>query len=70
MNITDRVVQVRVPGTSANCGAGFDCIGVACSIYNELSLRLLTEDRLDIEIEGEGADRESYVEDQLKLSQV
>ncbi|MCI5568204.1 MAG: homoserine kinase [Veillonellaceae bacterium] len=56
MNITDRVVQVRVPGTSANCGAGFDCIGVACSIYNELSLRLLTEDRLDIEIEGEGAD--------------
>ena len=52
MNITDRVVQVRVPGTSANCGAGFDCIGVACSIYNELSLRLLTEDRLDIEIEG------------------
>lgn len=47
-------VKVRVPGTSANCGPGFDCLGVACTIYNELELTLLREERLDIEITGDG----------------
>ena len=50
-----RSVKVRVPGTSANCGPGFDCLGVACTIYNELELTLLEEERLDIEITGDGA---------------
>lgn len=27
-------VTVRVPATSANCGPGFDCLGLACSLYN------------------------------------
>ena len=27
-------VKVRVPGTSANMGPGFDSIGLALSIYN------------------------------------
>ena len=49
-------VKVRVPGTSANCGPGFDCLGVACTIYNELELTLLREERLDIEITGDGAE--------------
>ena len=49
-------VKVRVPGTSANCGPGFDCLGVACTIYNELELPLLEEERLDIEITGDGAE--------------
>ena len=51
-----RRVKVRVPGTSANCGPGFDCLGVACTIYNELELTLLEEERLDIEITGDGAE--------------
>ena len=49
-------VKVRVPGTSANCGPGFDCLGVACTIYNEVELTLLEEERLDIEITGDGAE--------------
>ena len=49
-------VKVRVPGTSANCGPGFDCLGVACTIYNELELTLLEEERLDIKITGDGAE--------------
>ena len=49
-------MKVRVPGTSANCGPGFDCLGVACTIYNELELTLLEEERLDIEITGDGAE--------------
>lgn len=51
-----RSVKVRVPGTSANCGPGFDCLGVACTIYNELELTLLEDERLDIEITGDGAE--------------
>ena len=51
-----RSVKVRVPGTSANCGPGFDCLGVACTIYNELELTLLREARLDIKITGDGAE--------------
>lgn len=51
----EKSVKVRVPGTSANCGPGFDCLGVACTIYNELELTLLRDERLDIEITGDGA---------------
>ena len=36
-------VKVRVPGTTANCGPVFDVMGIACSIYNELELKLLEE---------------------------
>ena len=51
----NRTIRVRVPGTSANCGPGFDAIGVACTIYNDLELTLKGEEGLVIEIEGEGA---------------
>ena len=51
----NRTIRVRVPGTSANCGPGFDAIGVACTIYNDLELTLKGEEGLIIEIEGEGA---------------
>lgn len=52
----NRTIRVRVPGTSANCGPGFDSIGVACTIYNDLELTLKQEEELVIEIEGEGAE--------------
>ena len=47
---------VRVPGTSANCGPGFDCIGVATSIYNHLDLTLTRTAKLIVEVSGEGAE--------------
>jgi len=53
----EKTVKVRVPGTSANCGPGFDTLGLACTIYNDLELTLLSEERLEIEIQGEGAER-------------
>lgn len=49
-------IRLRVPGTSANCGPGFDSLGLACSIYNELELTLLHEPKLVIELEGDGAE--------------
>lgn len=31
-------VAVRVPGSTSNCGAGFDSLGMALSVYNEITL--------------------------------
>ena len=50
-----KTVKVRVPATTANCGPGFDALGIACNFYNELELTLLEEDSLKIEVFGEGA---------------
>ena len=58
-NLTDskknRVV-VRVPGTSANCGPGFDCLGLATTIYNYLDLTLIRGGKVVVESSGEGAE--------------
>lgn len=48
-------VKVRVPGTTANCGPGFDSLGIACTIYNTLELSLLPNSQIIIEVSGEGA---------------
>jgi homoserine kinase len=31
-------VTIRVPGSTSNCGSGFDTLGIALSIYNEVTL--------------------------------
>ena len=49
-------VRVRVPGTSANCGPGFDCLGLATTIYNYLDLTLLRGSKIIVESKGEGAE--------------
>ncbi|WP_425061092.1 Homoserine kinase [Sporomusa carbonis] len=48
-------VRIRVPGTTANCGPGFDAVGIACTIYNELELTLNAEGGISLEVAGEGA---------------
>ena len=50
----EKTVRVCVPGTSANCGPGFDTLGVACTVYNELELTLLEEERLEIAVTAAG----------------
>jgi homoserine kinase len=48
-------VTVRVPATSANLGPGFDCLGLAISLHNDL---LVTTDvPFSISITGEGVER-------------
>lgn len=49
----NRKVVVRVPATSANCGPGFDCLGIACTLYNTFSFELIPSG-LEISGEGEG----------------
>lgn len=50
-----RSVAVRVPATSANLGPGFDTLGLALSVYDELVVTALPEPGLEIEVTGEGA---------------
>lgn len=51
-----RWVKVRVPATTANLGAGFDTLGLALGLYNEIEVERMG-DGLRLEIEGEGAAR-------------
>ena len=53
--MNERSVRVRVPATSANLGPGFDALGVACTLYNEMTLTLTHEKGLHISARGEGA---------------
>lgn len=48
-------VKIRVPGTTANCGPGFDAVGIACTIYNDLELTLHDEGGISLAVTGEGA---------------
>jgi len=48
-------VRVRVPGSSANIGPGFDSIGLALGIWDEYIATVTDEPGLRIEVEGEGA---------------
>jgi homoserine kinase len=47
-------VRVLVPATSANLGPGFDALGLALSLHDEVEARV-TGSGLDIEVSGEGA---------------
>jgi len=49
-------VTVAVPATSANLGPGFDCLGLALGLHDTLTGEVVGSG-LDVEIEGEGADR-------------
>jgi homoserine kinase len=48
-------VRVRVPATSANLGPGFDSLGLALSLYDEIEAEA-TAGGLYIEVTGEGAE--------------
>ena len=49
-------VTVSVPATTSNLGPGFDCLGLALTLRNELTLELRDEPGPTlVEIEGEGA---------------
>jgi homoserine kinase len=49
-------LTVKVPGTSANLGPGYDSLGLALSIYDTLTVETLSTGELEFELSGEGAD--------------
>ena len=34
-------ITVIVPATSANCGPGYDSLGLACNLYNDFTFEIL-----------------------------
>lgn len=46
-------LTVRIPATTANLGPGFDCLGLALDLWNEIELET-SGDHLIFQIEGEG----------------
>jgi homoserine kinase len=57
-------VRVRVSATSANLGPGFDALGLALSLHDEVEARILPAG-LSIEISGHGADLAGSGEEHL-----
>jgi len=47
-------VSVRVPATTANLGPGYDCLGLALGLHNEVTLS--RADEVQVAIEGHGAE--------------
>ncbi len=58
MNVAVRSgpVRVLVPASSANLGPGFDSMGLALAVYDELIAMATEDEGVLIEIAGEGAD--------------
>ncbi|MDR1294250.1 MAG: homoserine kinase [Bifidobacteriaceae bacterium] len=55
MRLASDHVKVRVPATSANLGPGFDALGLALDLWDEVEARALTgPTRVRVEGEGEG----------------
>src|SRR5688572_7621080 len=59
----NKKVTVHIPATSANLGPGFDVLGIALKLYNDVTMSLDPKElssvrhtpQIQIEMEGEGA---------------
>lgn len=58
-------VRVRVPATSANLGPGFDALGLALGLYDDVEVRALGTAEVRVEVIGEGAGEVPDGEDHL-----
>ncbi len=54
MRIAADHVTVTVPGSAGNLGPGFDCMGMALDVRDEIEVRLLASEEIVIEVTGEG----------------
>ena len=48
--------RIRLPGSAANLGPGYDALGMALSIYNYIGIRIRSRPGVSFSIEGEGKD--------------
>ena len=49
------MLKIRVPATSANLGPGFDCLGLALDIWNEIQFE--PAEKIRYQVSGEGAEK-------------
>lgn len=60
--------RLRAPATSANLGPGFDCLGVALDLWNEVEVDFAEgEGEIFLQLEGEGAGQLPQDENHLLL---
>jgi len=57
--------RVRVPATSANLGPGFDALGLALALHDEVEVRALGSADVVVDVVGEGADEVPSGDDHL-----
>ena len=62
-----QAVRVQVPATSANLGPGFDALGLALGLYDEIAVRV-SEAGLSVDVSGEAADEVRRDERHLVVS--
>ena len=57
VELDGRRVVVEVPATTANLGAGFDCLGMALGLTNQIELEvcLRCDGQVELTVDGEGA---------------
>ena len=46
-------MKIKIPATSANLGPGFDCLGLALSLYNEVTIKPSSYQSISVKGEGE-----------------
>ena len=61
-------IRVRTPASSANLGPGFDSVGLALGVWDQLDVTVVAEPGLRIEVTGSGADGVPRDESHLVLS--
>jgi len=61
-------ISVTVPGTTANLGPGFDCLGAALTLYNHFHFTLLDGPPGTVNIEVSGVEAERVVTDASNLA--
>jgi homoserine kinase len=54
MNLAGRSVTVRVPATTANLGPGFDTLGLALALYDELTVTVREQPGATVQVTGVG----------------
>jgi homoserine kinase len=60
-------MKILIPATTANLGPGFDCLGMALTLYQEIQLEEIPHG-LEVAIEGEGAAELAHDAGNLVLS--
>lgn len=56
MGFTTEAVRIHVPASSANLGPGFDSLGLALDVFDELVAMVTEDEGVLVEVAGEGAD--------------
>ena len=58
-------VTIQVPATSANLGPGFDSLGLALTLYDDVTVAATDTEKVEIQITGEGTELADRGEDHL-----